>query len=289
MSSLKYNPCMKFSCPCLFFLAVLPLCAAELPDVSARGIQDNSFLVEEAYNQEEGVVQHIFNLHGSFDRVGGQSARDWTFHFTEEWPVPNQRHQFSYMIPYTWLSGGGEPSVNGIGDIFLNYRYQALMETERLPAVAPRFSLILPTGDPSKGLGDDTVGYQFNLPVSKVVSDRWTLHGNAGLTFQPGVQGRDLLGYNLGASAIYAVTRRFNLMLEAVGEWNEFAEIPRHRFEVLLSPGLRYGLNFDIGQLVLGVAAPIGMTRDARDYAVFFYLSWEHGFLKKTLHKDSAK
>ena len=28
----------------------------------AKGIQDNSFFIEEAYNQEPGVVQHIFNL-----------------------------------------------------------------------------------------------------------------------------------------------------------------------------------------------------------------------------------
>ena len=26
-------------------------------------IEDNSFLIEEAYNQEAGVVQHIFNGH----------------------------------------------------------------------------------------------------------------------------------------------------------------------------------------------------------------------------------
>ena len=30
----------------------------------AKGIQDNSFLIEEAYNQESGVVQHILNLTG---------------------------------------------------------------------------------------------------------------------------------------------------------------------------------------------------------------------------------
>ena len=28
----------------------------------AKGIQDNSFFIEKAYNQEPGVVQHIFNL-----------------------------------------------------------------------------------------------------------------------------------------------------------------------------------------------------------------------------------
>jgi hypothetical protein len=48
------------------------------------------------------------------------------------------------------------------------------------PAIAPRFTLILPTGDEDKGFGSGSVGYQFNLPVSKIVSDRVTLHFDAG-------------------------------------------------------------------------------------------------------------
>ena len=39
----------------------LPLTAYRSP-LTAVQIQDNSFLIEEAYNQERGVVQHISNL-----------------------------------------------------------------------------------------------------------------------------------------------------------------------------------------------------------------------------------
>ena len=52
----------------------------------AEGVQDNSFLIEEAYNQEPGVVQHIFNLTGSRDKMRGPDDRAWTFTFTQEWP-----------------------------------------------------------------------------------------------------------------------------------------------------------------------------------------------------------
>ena len=45
-------------------------------------VSDNSFLVEEAYNQEAGVVQHI----SVFQR--GTQSGDWAYSFTEEWPVP---------------------------------------------------------------------------------------------------------------------------------------------------------------------------------------------------------
>src|SRR5260221_10479412 len=43
-------------------------------------IQDNSFLVEEAYNQEFGVVQHI----QTFQRVW--STHSWGYTFTQECP-----------------------------------------------------------------------------------------------------------------------------------------------------------------------------------------------------------
>ena len=45
----------------LLVAAVGPV-AAMAEEPLAKGIQDNSFLVEEAYNQEPGVVQHISNL-----------------------------------------------------------------------------------------------------------------------------------------------------------------------------------------------------------------------------------
>jgi hypothetical protein len=95
------------------------------------------------------------------------------------------------------------------------------MEDERTPAFAPRFSLVTPTGDASKGFGHNRLGYEINLPFSKIVSNRVTLNFNAGGALFPDVNDRDLWNYNLGGSAIYAVTRDFNLMLEAVAFWEE--------------------------------------------------------------------
>src|SRR6516225_9764799 len=52
-------------------------------------IQDNSFLVEEAYNQEDGVIQHI-----SF--VQRSSTGDWVYTQTDEWPLRSIKHQLSF-------------------------------------------------------------------------------------------------------------------------------------------------------------------------------------------------
>lgn len=263
-------------------LSINSLLAQEEDKRPAKGIQDNSFLVEEAYNQEAGVVQHIFNLRHDINKRSGPDDRDWHLLFTQEWPVFSQSHQFSYQLPYSWLKSGRD-KANGLGDVQLNYRYQALYESETLPAFAPRLSLILPTGDEKKGLGDDTLGYQVNLPVSKIVHERITLHANAGMTLFPDLNGRDPVSFTLAGSAIYAVTPAFNLMLEAVGEWAQTVDGKGrldHEFLAVISPGARYAFNFSAGQLVLGLAAPIGLNRAAPDYGALFYLSWEHRFTR---------
>jgi hypothetical protein len=249
----------------------------------AEGIQDNSFLIEEAYNQGPGVVQHILNvLHGASRHTGADND-DLSFVFTQEWPAFSQTHQLSYTIPYTFFDEGGR-SDSGLEDVSLNYRWQALMESETTPAFAPRFSLILPTGDADKELGNDRVGYQLNLPVSKIVSARWTMHWNAGATLLPDIDGHDLVSYNLGASVIYAVTPRFNLMLESVALWDEEIEDnggTSREAAVVISPGLRYAFNHaNDAQTVIGIAAPIGVTSAAPDISVFLYVSFEHFFFR---------
>lgn len=248
-----------------------PGLAADDDPRPAAGIQDNSFLIEEAYNQEAGVVQHINNLR--------RQGKDWFYTFTQEMPIGSQTHQFSYTVPYSWLKTefGHE---SGIGDLQFNYRYQLSLETADRPAIAPRISLIVPSGNDDKGLGVSSYGTQFNLPVSKIITDRVTLHGNAGLTHYFDVRGEKPTSYLLGGSMIYAVNRTFNLMLEGVHEWtesvNDFGIIEKER-SFTLSPGIRYALNFDGGaQVVLGAAAPIRFVEDKRDYGVFFYLSIEH-------------
>ena len=252
--------------------------AAEAPKRPVDGIMDNSFLVEEAYNQEAGVVQHIFNGVHSVNRLNGSDDHAWNMSFTQEWPVPDMTHQFSYTVPYNLTETGGQ-SENGVADVMLNYRFQAYFDEKSLTGFAPRFSLVLPTGDADQSFGTDTLGYQWNLPFSTAVGDRWFVHANAGLTFLPeaGPPPReDLFNYNLGASAIYCVSDRLHLMLEWVGYWNDEVGGSR-QFAALISPGVRYAFNFaNDSQLVVGLGVPVGVTHAAPDIGVFLYVSFEH-------------
>jgi hypothetical protein len=223
-------------------------------------------------------VQHIFAFRLDFD---GDDDRAWHAAFTQEWPVFSQTHQFSYTLPVNYFEADDD-SAGGIGDVVFTYRLQAITETATRPALAPRFSLILPSGDEDRGMGNGSAGYELALPLSKIIADRWTVHGNIGLTYLPDVQDRDLSSYFLGASAIWAPARDLNLLVEWVGQWNQVLDdaASTHRdFVSVISPGLRYALNFENdAQLVVGLATPIGITPDSPDWGVFVYLSFEHGF-----------
>ena len=88
----------------------------------------------------------------------------------------------------------------GIGDFLVNYRLQLLEETDTRPAIAPRVSAIFPSGSESRGLGAGTTGWEFDIPVSKIVADRWTVHGNAAMTVFPG----DVVGDRFAAQRLVA-------------------------------------------------------------------------------------
>lgn len=259
---------LRHALACILLLPVGPALAQEPASDQAPAIEDNSFLIEEAYNQERGVVQHIstfVHFHGPL------RASDYSF--TQEWPIGSQRHQFSYTVPYSWP--GASPS--GVGDVLLNYRYQ-LFGHDAWAAVAPRLSLILPTA--GRALGSGTTGLQVNLPASRWVSRRMVIHANAGATLLPG-NGEGSM--NLGASAIGLVTRRFNMMLEVTAlrgrERDESGASSRKR-ETIVSPGVRYAINLGALQVVPGLGLPIRFGGDGRTVGAFLYLSFEHPFTK---------
>lgn len=248
--------------------------AEETMTEEPKRIEDNSFLIEEAYNQERGIVQHI----QTFEYL--KRANSWLYTFTQEWPVPDEKNQLSYTIP---LSHFGEPSETGLGDILLNYRYQ-LVQKETV-AVSPRFSLILPTGDYKKGMGAGTYGYQVNIPLSMILSKNLVTHWNAGTTYTPGSKEPggarvETIGYNLGASAVWLVSENFNLLTEVV--WNSFQLVrtdgSKNNSETcFINPGMRFALNYKSGlQVVPGLAFPIGVGESKNEYGVFLYLSFEH-------------
>jgi hypothetical protein len=248
------------------------------PEASTVPIQDNSFLIEEAYNQEPSVVQHI----SAFARAAATHA--WRYTFTQEWPLFSQRQQLSFSVP---VLSHGRGYSSGVGDIAINYRYQLADGKRSGILAAPRISLIVPTGDERQNRGAGAAGAQINLPITIEHSPHFTTHWNAGATFTPSA--RNTVGekamtrsYNLGASTIWLPLSTLNPMLELAWARDESVSGPDQRVgeqSLFLAPGVRGAINFGSGlQIVPGFAMPIGIGPSRGDRMVFLYLSFEHPF-----------
>ncbi len=275
------TPLLRHLLPAL--LLVAPLTAQEkTPEKKEGPIQDNSFLVEEAYNQEAGVVQHI----STFTRY--QDSKDWIYTFTQEWPVGGLKHQFSFTLPWQRL-GASLDGKQAFGDVALNYRYQLLGDGDAKVAISPRLSVLLPTGDEKIGYGRGATGIQVMFPLSLVLTDTLVAHSNLGATRTPNA--KNTLGEKattqdlaLGQSFIWLAHPRFNVMLEYVHTRSQAVLGPdrtQAQTATYLSPGIRWAYNFPSGlQIVPGIAVPFGVGASRGEKAIFLYLSFEHPFTK---------
>jgi hypothetical protein len=265
----------------LSVIAILHPSEAAAQQEFPPAIEDNSFFIEEAYNQESGIVQHITN--GFFYN---KPQKDFSASFTQEWPVGSRLHQLSYTIPYLSLAGG---SFSGVGDILINYRYQLFDPDEHPFAMSPRLSVLLPTGKKDDGLGSGVAGVQVNLPFSRRIAARWVFHLNAGITLLPSVTGdspdgevkKTLTAYSGGGSLIWLAGEKLNVMLEGIvnnaAVIGSGGEIERST-EVVVNPGVRYAIDIGTLQIVPGVALPVSITDNLTRVGVLGYLSFEHPF-----------
>ena len=184
-------------------------------------ITDNSFLIEEAFNQEAGVVQHI----STFVKFPG--AERWVSTFTQEWPInPAPKHQLSYTLAA--LSGAASES-GGLADTFLNWRYQVVNDDHL--AFAPRASVLVPTGDREEGRSVGGFGAEINMPVSYTTGGRFDFHWNAGALYIPRTKNQAgevaaTLGTRVGQGIIWRAHPRIDGMLEMLWVRQQVVEGP---------------------------------------------------------------
>jgi hypothetical protein len=217
-----------------------------------------------AYNQDPGVVQHI----QTFSRAtrGG----DWLYTFTEEWPAPGIKHQLSYTVPMARFDG-----ERGIGDVALNYRYQWIGDADAKVAIAPRFTVLLPTGNERRGLGSGGTGVQVMLPASTVLTPSLIAHWNLSATLTPKTHTHNITA---GNSFVWLANHRFNVLVETL--WSRTSNRNGHDSQNTISPGIRWSYDFPSKlQIVPGLAFPI--TNHGGGKSVFLYLSFEHPFVKQ--------
>lgn len=250
--------------------------------------------IEEAFNQEKAIIQHISNF--IFDDLGGDG--DFVYGYTQEIPMLGDKHQFSFTLNYSVLDQPipGFPSY-GFGDILLNYR-PMIMDKNDWALVIPRFTLIVPTGSAKGGLGDGAWGGQFNLALTKRLNSKITTHWNAGWTHfaNKDYYGEDVNGdpvllteksqnfYNVGLSGIFLVSDGFNLMLEGVSSFesdlDENGDTQRY-VSSIVNPGFRCAFSIGKVQIVPGLGVPLFFTDNKfQRSGGFIYLSIEPDYTK---------
>jgi hypothetical protein len=285
----------------LALLALTTTASAQAPVASPVPIRDNSFLVEEAYNQPWGVVQHV----STFQRVRG--AIGWGATFTQEWPAPSERHQLSYTIPVQ-RSPTPTGQHTGLGDILLNYRYQVPFGSPSPAATAggidatagiaagpsiaasPRLSVIIPTGREEWGQGSGGAGLEVNFPLSVELSSWLVSHSNLGGRWTSSARNEagdkaTARGFFLGQSLIWLIHPKLNLMVESIWTHDEAVTGPDEtdwERGLLIAPGFRGAIDFPSGlQIVPGVAVPLGVGPSDGERGVFIYISFEHPFRRQ--------
>jgi hypothetical protein len=239
-------------------------------------IDDNSFILEEAYNQRPGEFQFI-QIYRSY-----KSGKEYRFISEGEMPLGSEKHQFSYQ--FARENGADEGSV---GDTTLNYRIQSLNEPDLL--MAHRFGLILPTGSVDKESSYGVTGLRYVQANTFILNDYWDNHWNLGINHYPEAKvkfsdkRRTLNEYGIGSSLIYHWKDNLNLLLEATYETLEELNLnskKKFRNIFTLLPGVRTAidLSWKETQIVPGLGFPVRFEDEDIDHGLFVYLSIEPKF-----------
>lgn len=246
-------------------------------------IEDNAMLLEEAFNQDAGKNQLIFN---AFEYKKGAS-----YSFTHEIPLGSHAHQLSYTIPVTKIVAIDNTNVVGIDDITVTYRH-LLCDKYDWALVIPGITLIAPTGDIAKSIGNGGWGVLGAIAVTKRLSSRVTTHFNINGSAIPYARIDRLLNENdrlrirhhyrsgmLGASVVWHWRSHFHFMVEnqcffstrvsSVGVFEKKAHYT-------VNPGFRFALHHKKKQIVPAIGLPVTFADGMLDQVgVFIYLSVE--------------
>lgn len=214
---------------------------------SRAAIEDNSFLLEEAFNQKKGEYQFIHNYQSSTD--GGQE-----YFFQVEAPLTHETHQLSFDFSYLEKS---------ISDTRLNYRFQSYKKKGKMHT--ERVSIVSPTGSVKRGSGRGVYGLELLQSATFPLSGPLVNHWNLGMTF---FEQRSHTDFTLGTSLVYLHRDDLNFLLETFYESEEEASL-------ILNPGLRTAMDGEKSQIVTGLAFPLRYTEDKVYPGVFLYLSVE--------------
>jgi len=247
------------------------------PPKNFRRLQDDEFLVETAYLQDESDFLHRF----TFARSG---HRTWSSVFTEEITLGNEKQNLVFLIP-AHLAGTGTQKSRGFGDAEIEYSYGLYGNSSSRVTISPGIGLSLPIGSVRKELGSGGTGLSFKLPVSVAITDRFASNSIVEFCYTKSARNSDderanTTGYAVGQSFVWFAKPKLNFFVEALWERSQEVTGPgstvnNHSF--LVSPAVRWAYEFKSGLTVSpGVAIPIGLGPSRGENNIVFYIAFSH-------------
>lgn len=237
------------------------------------GIEDNSFLLEEAFNQKKEEYQFIQKYY--------TSTSGYVEYLLEiEAPLSDdETHQISLDISRIRPE---EIPASSFSDLNLNYRYQALNRNGMI--LTEKIGLVLATGKVENETSNGAMGAQLMQVATFKFSERFMNHWNLGTTIFPEAETaageKTILEFTGGTSLINNYSDNLNFLLEAVLQTFESYDEDKNvnnELRFYLNPGLRFALDFDFKrtQVVPGVSFPVQYSDGEVRPGVFLYLSVE--------------
>ncbi len=251
-------------------------------------LEDNSFVVDEAFNQGKGSVQYM----ACYQHNRWKDA-DPVLSFCQELPLRSSRHQLGYSLAYVFHTGLQSNSLKpGPGDASVHYSYW-LKNTSSRVMVVPKLIAWLPIGKAIHSNGSGGWGGKLSLAMTTKLSGKWVVHTNVLASriwgsrhyFQYGnatvaagsveFAKRNLNSLGVGFSVNYLLHPRFHFVLEKMLTSEEFAKddsadmladndtnrpasaTVARRTRMLLIPGFRWAINGKDWQLVPAVGCPL--------------------------------
>jgi Putative MetA-pathway of phenol degradation len=247
-----------------------------------RLLQSNGLLVETAYHQEAGELQHTFAMSRT-------NRRNWASVFTEEIPLGSGKHQLSFSLPAQLVRNDAE-SFRGIGDAKFEYSYFLYGNNSSKVTFAPGFGVSLPTGNYRKELGAGASGVSAKLPVSVMLGKRFAANSTFEMSYTRRAKNAEgekanLVGYEFGQSFVWFAKPKLNLLVEAV--WERSPEVigdnlKKYERELYVSPGVRWAHTFKNGLMIIpSIGVPIGVGASRGTHGIFFSIGFEHSIGKE--------
>lgn len=247
-----------------------------------RLLQSNGLLVETAYHQESGELQHTFSMSRT-------NRRSWSSVFTEEIPLGSDKHQLSFSLPAQLVKNDSE-SFRGVGDAKFEYSYFLYGNNSSKVTFAPGFGVSVPTGSVRKELGAGAPGVSAKLPVSVMLGKQFASNSTFEMSYTRRAKNDEgeranLVGYEFGQSFVWFAKPKLNFLVEAV--WERSPEIigddrRKYEQELYLNPGVRWAHTFKNGLMIIpSVGVPIGIGASRGERGIFLSVAFEHSFKKE--------